>query len=97
LEYGFLTVRHRPHAPAPARFPGELPKAQPSASINPTSIRSHPNEETNRGQSSASARFSTAAIALGPSPSWFHDVPDLVLPNESEVLASNRHLELPRN
>jgi hypothetical protein len=55
LEYGFLTVRHRPHAPAPARFPGELPKAQPSASINPASIRSRQSEETNRGQSSASA------------------------------------------
>jgi hypothetical protein len=54
LEYGFLTVRHRPHAPPPARLP-ELPKAQPSASINPASIRSRQSEETNRGQSSASA------------------------------------------
>ena len=97
LEYGFLTVRHRPHAPAPVKIPEEVPKAQPGASINPASIKSRPNEETNRGQSSASARFSAAAIAPRPSQSWSHDVPDLVLTNESEVLANNLDLELPRN
>lgn len=94
LEYGFLTVRHRPHAPAPVTFPEELPKAQPSGSVNPTSIKSYPNEEKNRGQS---ARFPAAAIALRPSPNWFHDVPDPVSPNEPEVLANSLDLEVPQN
>jgi len=97
LEYGFLTVRHQPRVPGPVKVPEEPPKPQPNTSINPTSIKSCPKVETNRGQSSAPARFSAAAIDLRPSPTEFQGVPDLVLPSESEVLADNLDLELPRN